>query len=101
MLLEYKGDKQPIGKWTFDRHFTQLEIQLLEGDSIYISSDGYPDQFGGEKGRKFMYKPFKKLFLSFHKDDLESQKAIFVDSFDKWKGDHEQVDDVCVIGVRV
>ena len=101
ILLEYKGDKQPIGKFAFEKPFTQKEIQLLEGDSIYISSDGYPDQFGGEKGKKLMYKPFKKLFLSIHQEDMEKQKNILIDSFEKWKGLHEQVDDVCVIGVRV
>ena len=101
MLVEYKGDKQPIGKWTFDRPFTQVEIQLLEGDSIYLSSDGYPDQFGGLKGRKFMCKPFKKLFSELHQKDLDQQKIALSEAFEAWKGNHEQVDDVCVIGARI
>ena len=101
MLVEYKGDKQPIGKFAFGKPFTQKEIQLLEGDSIYLSSDGYPDQFGGQKGRKFMYKPFKKLFLELHKKRMDEQENALEETFNAWKGSLEQVDDVCVLGIRV
>lgn len=101
MLLEYKGDKQPIGKFAHEKPFTQIEIQLLEGDSIYLSSDGYPDQFGGEKGKKYLYKRFKQFFLSIHEKEMEEQRTDLIKEFDAWKGNEEQVDDVCVIGVRV
>lgn len=101
MLIEYKGDKQPIGKWAFEKPFLQQEIQLLKGDSIYLSTDGYADQFGGEHGKKFMYKPFKQLFLSLQNESMEKQKELLAHNLEKWKGSHEQVDDVCVIGVRV
>ena len=80
---------------------SKQEIQLLEGDSIYISSNGYPDQFGGEKGRKFMYKPFKRMFLDLHGEEMDKQKQKLVNKFEEWRGAHKQVDDVCVIGVRV
>ena len=72
-----------------------------EGDTIYIFSDGYVDQFGGEKGKKFMTGSFKKLLLSMNKESMENQKQLLEESFEKWKGDLEQLDDVCVIGVRV
>ena len=100
-LFEYKGDKQPIGKHANEQPFTQQKIQLLEGDSIYISSDGYPDQFGGPDGKKFMYKQFKKLFLSLQKEPMDKQRELLIESFNNWKGSEAQVDDVCVIGVRV
>ena len=101
MLLEYKGDKQPIGKFAFSSPFNQIEIQLEADDSIYLSSDGYPDQFGGEKNRKFMYKRFKELILSIKDYNMVDQHKVLDDSFNIWKGDDEQVDDVCVIGIKV
>ncbi len=101
MLLEYKGDKQPIGKFAFSIPFNQIEIQLKAGDSIYLSSDGYPDQFGGEKNRKFMYKKFKELFLSINGHDMVDQHKALDESFNIWKGDNEQVDDVCIIGIKI
>jgi len=101
MLLEYKGDKQPIGKFDFQRPFTQREIQLLEGDSIYIFSDGFPDQFGGPEGRKYMYKRFKNLLLSNHELNPEQQNQKLVEEFENWSGSEEQIDDVCIIGVKI
>ena len=101
MLIEYKGDKQPIGKHANEKPFTQQKIQLLEGDSIFISSDGYPDQFGGPEGRKFMYKQFKKLFLSLNEEAMDRQREQLIEAFNQWKGQESQVDDVCVIGVKV
>ena len=100
-LIEYKGDKMPIGKYSRQNPFTEHEIQLETGDFIYLSSDGYPDQFGGPKGRKFMYKPFKKLLLDMHYNSVAEQKVLLNDRFEEWMGKHEQVDDVCVMGVRV
>ena len=89
------------GKFAFSSPFNQIEIQLKTNDSIYLSSDGYPDQFGGEKGRKFMYKPFKRLFLDIHNETMEKQQSSLINSFEAWRGSQEQVDDVCVIGVKV
>ena len=101
MLLEYKGDKQPIGKYSFEKPFNQHEIKLSEGDIIYVFTDGYPDQFGGENGKKFMYKSFKKLLLNTANQSMEKQYSLINEAFEKWKGDESQVDDVCVIGVRI
>jgi serine phosphatase RsbU (regulator of sigma subunit) len=100
-LIEIKPDKQPIGKVENPQPFTTHTIELHEGDTIYIFTDGFADQFGGEKGKKFKYKPFKELLLSIQDKSMDEQKQIIEETFIKWKGDLEQVDDVCVIGVRI
>ncbi|HRN41631.1 MAG TPA: SpoIIE family protein phosphatase, partial [Vicingus sp.] len=81
--------------------FTVQQFALQKGDVIYSFSDGYADQFGGEKGKKFKYKAFKELLLSIQNENMEAQKNILNDAFEKWKGNLEQVDDICVIGVKV
>ena len=100
-LLEIKADKQPIGQYDDRKPYTNHKIQLKEGDSIYIFSDGYIDQFGGPKGKKLKAKAFKKLILSIQDNDLSSQLVLIDNKFEEWKGEIEQIDDVCVIGVRV
>jgi serine phosphatase RsbU (regulator of sigma subunit) len=100
-LTQYKADKQPIGKYDDAKPFTQHEIDLEKGDVIYTFSDGYPDQFGGEKGKKYMYKKFRDLLLSIHHKPMEEQHQLLVDSFENWRGNLEQVDDVCIIGVKI
>ncbi len=100
-IVETKANKQPIGKFdnqtSYDRHSFDLE----DGDTIYIFSDGYVDQFGGENGKKFKAKAFRELLLSIQKETMEEQKKSIDDRFNMWKGNLEQIDDVCVIGVRV
>ncbi|MDF1675483.1 MAG: SpoIIE family protein phosphatase, partial [Vicingaceae bacterium] len=100
-LIEIKPDKQPIGKHFKNLSFTSHSIELKKRDTIYIFSDGYADQFGGPKGKKFMYKPFKKLLLSIQDKNMNEQKKILEQRFNDWKGELEQVDDICVIGVRI
>jgi len=73
---------------------------LKKGDSIYIFSDGYVDQFGGEKGKKFKSKAFKSLLLSIQNKTMEEQRILIDKAFETWRGNLEQIDDVCVIGVR-
>jgi serine phosphatase RsbU (regulator of sigma subunit) len=100
-LEEIKADKQPIGYYPESRPFTNHEIQLQKGDSIYIYSDGYADQFGGPKGKKFKYKQLEDLILANNLLLMKDQKEIFKKNFLQWKGSLEQVDDVCLFGVRV
>jgi serine phosphatase RsbU (regulator of sigma subunit) len=100
-LNEVKADKQPIGIYLTSDSFTNHEIELQEGDSIYVFTDGYADQFGGPKGKKFKRDPFKKLLLNNHDKPMDEQKKILRQTFENWKGDLDQVDDVCVIGVRI
>lgn len=98
---EIKADKQPIGKYANPKPFTTHEIELNPGDTFYIFSDGFADQFGGEKGKKFKSANFKKLLLSIQHESIDHQKARIEQAFGSWKGQLEQLDDVCVIGVRV
>ncbi|MES2837825.1 MAG: tetratricopeptide repeat protein [Bacteroidota bacterium] len=100
-LIEYAPDKQPIGKTDKEKNFITHEIELQNNDSIYIFTDGYVDQFGGEKGKKLKSTNLKKLLLSINNENMSSQRDKINQEFENWKGDLEQVDDVCVIGVRV
>jgi len=101
-LIEFEPDKMPVGKHDKDTiPFKQHTIKLQKGDVVYTFTDGLPDQFGGEKGKKFMYKRMKELFISVSELSPKQQKESIANMFNNWKGDLEQVDDVCVIGVKV
>jgi serine phosphatase RsbU (regulator of sigma subunit)/Tfp pilus assembly protein PilF len=100
-IEETKADKQPIGKVDNPQDYETHQVQLNEGDSIYIFSDGFADQFGGEKGKKLKYKPFKQLLVSLKDETMENQLEILESKFETWKGNLEQVDDVCIIGVKI
>jgi serine phosphatase RsbU (regulator of sigma subunit) len=102
ILYEIKANRQPIGAYINRENFTNHCFQLLPGDSVYIFSDGFPDQFGGPNGKKFKYKPFKELLLSLQEHDMATQRTLLNMAIEDWKGStYEQVDDICVIGVRV
>jgi serine phosphatase RsbU (regulator of sigma subunit)/HAMP domain-containing protein len=102
-LLQTKGDKHAIGGRTYRtaKVYTNHEIDLLPGDTIYIFSDGYADQFGGSRGKKFMYKQFRDLLLGICHKTLDEQKETLNNTIEEWKGTFDQVDDILVIGVRV
>ncbi|NQV52479.1 MAG: SpoIIE family protein phosphatase [Flavobacteriales bacterium] len=100
-IEEIKADKQPIGKFEMAKPFTTHRVKLNENDTIYVFSDGYPDQFGGTNGKKYKSGNFKKTLLRICPEPIAEQKPILANEFEKWRGDNEQVDDVCVIGVRV
>ncbi|MBC7552781.1 MAG: SpoIIE family protein phosphatase [Taibaiella sp.] len=99
----YKPDKYPIGglQMARDRDFTNYTLALQPGDTVYIFTDGYADQFGGDNGKKMMTAKFKEMLLSIQHLDMPAQHAHLKKHFDNWKSHHEQVDDVLVIGVRV
>jgi len=101
VMTEIKGDKQPIGKHFESKPFTQHTIKLNKNDSFYIFTDGFADQFGGPKGKKFKYKPLQKLLLESSSLSAESQKQLLNTEFENWKKELEQVDDICIIGVRI
>jgi serine phosphatase RsbU (regulator of sigma subunit) len=100
-LFEVKPNKQPIGKVDNPQPFTTHTIELQKGDTIYIFTDGYQDQFGGEKGKKFKASQLKEILLTIQDREMNEQKDILDEIFEKWRGTLEQVDDVCIIGVRV
>jgi serine phosphatase RsbU (regulator of sigma subunit) len=100
-FFEIKADKMPIGVYIKDHEpFTKHEMKIEPGDTFYIFSDGYVDQFGGEDGRKFMTKNFKLLLADIQDKSMEEQHTILEDTTLKWRGHHEQVDDVSIVGFR-
>jgi serine phosphatase RsbU (regulator of sigma subunit) len=105
-LKEIRPDKQPIGKHINSTPFTSHELKLKQGDVIYVTTDGFQDQFGGDPssssgGKKFKASRLKELLLSVNARPAEEQRKVIHSAFLNWKGKYEQVDDVCLIGVRV
>ena len=101
-INQLKGDSQPVGLHTGNKlPFTSKEIQVAKGDMLYIYSDGFPDQFGGETGKKYLSGKFKKFLLSISDKPIDEQDTLIKAEFTNWIGDHEQIDDVCVMGVRI
>jgi len=96
-----KADRQPVGLFSHAKPFKEHKTQLEKGDKVYIFTDGYQDQFGGEKGKKLMPKKFKKLLLDSNQLSMEQQKETLENEFNSWRGELEQIDDVCVIGVEI
>jgi phosphoserine phosphatase RsbU/P len=102
-LISIAPDKIPIGGTQIEKInlYTNHAIPLEKDDSIYMSTDGYADQFGGEMGKKIMTKNFKTFLLSINKEKMENQKTLLRNYFEKWKAVNEQVDDVLVIGIKI
>lgn len=100
-LFEVKPNKMPIAIYEKMDNFTTHEIQLEKGDQLYMFSDGYADQFGGTKGKKYKYKPFKQLFLDNANRPMMVQREILDKTFCEWKRNMEQIDDVAVIGIKI
>jgi serine phosphatase RsbU (regulator of sigma subunit) len=100
-IEEYKGDKQHIGRTDISSPFSTKEVLVNKGDTVYIFSDGIVDQFGGEKGKKFKSSGLKALLVSMQNLTMKEQHQFLFESFETWRGDLEQVDDVCLIGIRI
>jgi len=94
-------DKMPVGKGVKSDVFTLQTINASQGDVIYLYTDGYADQFGGEKGKKFKYKPLNDMLLVNANKSLFDQKEILDTAFNDWQGSLEQVDDVLIVGIKV
>jgi|JI10StandDraft_1071094.scaffolds.fasta_scaffold86548_2 serine phosphatase RsbU (regulator of sigma subunit) len=100
-VKEIKANKQPIGKTDNPTPFTTHSIPYVKGTSFYLFTDGYADQFGGPKGKKFKYKQLEELLLELSSKQMSVQKEILNTKFEEWKSGIEQVDDVCVIGIKL
>ena len=100
-LIELQKDKMPVGIGERSENFTCHKLQVKQGDMLYLYTDGYADQFGGPKGKKFKYKPLNELLLSISNKTLSEQKQELETNFKNWKGDLEQVDDVLIIGLKL
>ncbi len=102
VLIPFPGDKMPIGiSIKSTQPFTNNEIDIVKGSSLYIFSDGYVDQFGGPQGKKFMSRAFKKLILEIQDKTMKEQGRILNEKFEEWKGELDQVDDILVIGIKI
>ncbi len=100
-LYEVPADKMPIAHFDRMDKFRNHEIPVFEGDTFFMFTDGFADQFGGVKGKKFMYKPFKRLLLKNAQLPLEKQQNLLSEILDDWMGDIAQVDDICIMGLRL
>jgi tetratricopeptide (TPR) repeat protein len=100
-FIEIKGDRQPIGVFHQSKPFNSYTLNLNAGDQIYIFSDGFSDQFGGEKGKKFKANNLKKLLLSITSKPMNMQKDALIEVFEDWRQDFDQLDDVCILGVKI
>ena len=100
-VLLFAPDKNAIGSFDLDgKSFTDHRIKLQSGDMVYIFSDGYADQFGGPKGKKFLYRRFRELLVEISAHPTDRQRGLLQEAFNSWRGAHEQVDDILVIGMR-
>jgi hypothetical protein len=102
-LIELKPNKHAIGgiQDSTCKFFSQQEISIQTNDILYMFSDGYYDQFGGPRGKKFKYKQLTSAILSMASASLEEQKNLLSDTLETWRGDLEQVDDVCIVGIKI
>ena len=99
-LIELKGEKQSLGGAGL-QPLTEKTFNLIEGDTLYLYTDGFADQFGGDRGKKMKYTRFKQLLLFNQDKPMKEQGEILESTFDEWKGDLEQIDDVCIIGIKL
>ncbi len=99
-LKELPKDKMPVGVGERQEKFKLYTINIKKGDTLYLYTDGYADQFGGEKGKKFKYKQLENLLLNNHQLSLNDQHNVLAQTFENWRGKLEQVDDVCVVGIK-
>lgn len=100
-LIIFRPDPMPVGVHAIEEQpFTNHEIELQEGDIIYLFTDGYPDQFGGPNNKKFMYNSFRSLLLKVCNLPMINQKEILKNTIFEWMGDQEQIDDILVFGIK-
>jgi len=102
-IIELKADKMPIGIHAVElgKKFKNQTLTLEKNDMIYLFSDGYADQFGGEEGVKFKQKPFKELLTKVSESALDKQQKVIEKTILDWQGDQSQLDDMMILGIRI
>ena len=100
-LEEIKADRFPVGMYFIDDSFTTKTLNLKKGDQIYLTTDGYADQFGGPEKKKFKSINLHKLLVANKELSLSDQKMKLESVFDDWNGSFEQIDDVCILGIKI
>jgi serine phosphatase RsbU (regulator of sigma subunit) len=98
-LIEYKGDRMPIGIHRKEKDFTNNIIKIEKGDKVYIYSDGFQDQIGGAENKKYKAKNFKQLLLETSKYDVQTQKQKIEQEYEQWKVNYKQIDDIVILGI--
>ncbi|MFL5762860.1 MAG: tetratricopeptide repeat protein [Bacteroidia bacterium] len=101
VLRSISPDKQPVGAFDNRKPFTTHAVKLEKDDCLYIFTDGYADQFGGEKGKKFKYKQLQELLVIIGDKSMQEQRILLDKAITSWMGSLEQIDDICIIGVRI
>ncbi|CAN5284919.1 hypothetical protein BH09BAC5_BH09BAC5_00180 [soil metagenome] len=100
-LIELKADRQPVGKTEIIKPFKTTVIELNSGDSVFLFTDGYTDQFGGVDGKKFKAANLKRILHSIQEKNMAEQEIVVRETFENWKGQLEQIDDVCLMGIKI
>ena len=100
-IIELQIDKMPVGKGEREGDFKLFEIDFQPGDFLYLYTDGYQDQFGGPKGKKFKSNKLNEFLIEISQNPIVVQKQLLENKFDEWRGELEQVDDVCVFGLSL
>ncbi len=100
-IIELEKDKMPVGQYEQITPFNLYTLDYKSGDILYLYTDGFADQFGGPKAKKLKYKPLNELLLGMHQLPMDEQKDKLNDFFNSWKGNLEQVDDICLLGIKI
>jgi serine phosphatase RsbU (regulator of sigma subunit) len=99
--MELSADKMPVGRGEINESFNMHSIQLRKNDVLYFYTDGFPDQFGGPKGKKFKSSNLIKFLADISALPMNEQQILIKEKFETWKGNYEQLDDVCLIGITI
>lgn len=100
-LLETKATRNPIGIYIKEKNFEQNQIDLQKGDTLYLFSDGFPDQFGGDTGKKYSTKRFKEFLFGIQEKSMEEQRELLNQEIERWRGKIDQIDDIIILGIRI
>lgn len=100
-LRKLENDRMPVGAGEKKNDFRLFSLDLMKNDCLYLYTDGFSDQFGGEHGKKFKSKNLDKLILDIHTKPLQEQEKSLFQAFNNWKKDLDQVDDVCLVGLKI
>jgi serine phosphatase RsbU (regulator of sigma subunit) len=100
-IIEFRGDRMPLSYHDNMSGFSSQEIKVRPDDLIYLFTDGFVDQFGGQRKKKFLRTQFKEVLLQHHKKPLTEQKQLMLDTYYSWRGNAEQVDDITIVGLKL
>jgi len=100
-LVEYPADHFSIGVLDSGKKYTNHTLNLEKNDLLYLFTDGFPDQFGGEKGKKYKYTHFQDFLVKINNRPIQEHETLLNEEFVMWKGSLEQVDDVTIVGIRI